>query len=315
MPPYLKDLEMQPNKPILFEKTGVVNPDTQIETPLVVTEPPRIVINDEFLKKRPLSYSSLKHFSKSPKDYIWYLSQPYQAPSDSQIIGKAVECLVFEATKFPEKFQPYGDINRRTNEGKAQWEKLLKIAEINKKTLISETDIIKAEMCAQAVFNNHNVKPYVQAVTRTQIKLEWIDKKYNLPMIGYADMEGDYNGNFVGEFKTTQDGSDDGFPRQAFNFDYHIQIGTYSLGYHKKYYKFPNYFFIVVETTEPYKSNIFFCDPKYLEACREEVDYLLVSFRYCMDENMFHQGYEFWQQSMPYSIMKLPGYARLRSKI
>ena len=46
------------------------------------------MITREMLEDRPLSFSSLKEFAKSPKHYMDYISRPKTPPTDAKI-GRA----------------------------------------------------------------------------------------------------------------------------------------------------------------------------------------------------------------------------------
>lgn len=272
------------------------------------------MITAEFLKTRPLSYSSLKYFNESPKHYIHYLTKPKEPPTDNQKLGTLIELMIFDEEKIPKKINFHDKIDRRTKAGKEEWESLLN--NNDGRLLVPSSFIEIAEKCKESVMNNEKIKPYIDSITRTQIKLEWNEKKYNVPLIGYVDFQGEIDGNmFIGDFKTTQDCSEEGFSKEIYKWKYYLQDAVYLLGYHKKFYKFPDYYYITVETSEPYNSNIFHCDSDYVNQCRAEIEFLLQSFKYCMDNDQFDLGYEFWLfDTMPYFNLRLPGYAKLKSK-
>ena len=62
-------------------------------------------------------------------------------------------------------------------------------------------------------------------------------------------------------------------------------------------YKFPYFIFLAVENAEPFNVSVNFVDSKTAEEAKEEFDATLTAFRYCMDKDLFHQGYEFRLQS------------------
>jgi len=51
-----------------------------------------LIINDEFLKGRPLSQSKMTKFRKSPRHYVDSIVEP-KAPSELMIKGNAIDVL------------------------------------------------------------------------------------------------------------------------------------------------------------------------------------------------------------------------------
>ena len=79
----------------------------------------------ETIEKRPLSYSSLKSFSISPKHYISYLTKERTPPTAALIQGSVFDILLLTPEDFEKKLYiapPY-EHSARTNLGKAEREK------------------------------------------------------------------------------------------------------------------------------------------------------------------------------------------------
>jgi len=73
------------------------------------------------LEERPLSFSSLKEFAKSPKHYMDYISKPKTPPTDAMKLGSAVHCMILTPELFNDQFAVAPEINKRTNAGKEEW--------------------------------------------------------------------------------------------------------------------------------------------------------------------------------------------------
>jgi len=265
--------------------------------------------------ERSLSPSSLKAFRKSPRHYMEYLfGEKPEVPAFA--MGSLIDCLLTEPENFDELFIKHERPNMRTNAGKEEMAKLIEQANEQHKTLITQEDIDTAKLAVEGAMNVPMIKDLVEGMTETQIKLKWKDRKTGLPIYGRADMESNAWGEeWLVEIKTTgkAEGADpDNFFRDALKFQYDIQMAAYLDGYHKTRYKFPNFMFIVIETNPPYNASAILADSKFIEQAKEEWRGTLDAFRYCLDRNLFNQGYEFRLHTMPYFSMQYPGWHRPR---
>jgi exodeoxyribonuclease VIII len=273
-------------------------------------------ITPEYLSKRPLSYSSLKAFRKSPKHYIQYLTEPFEA-TDAMILGKAVDCLTLEPEQFEKRFEVYEKFDKRTNEAKLRWSIMNDLAKENKQTLLNRDQYELALKCKDSLMSHKQSRELIEGITKTQLKLNWTDTKTNIPLIGYADFESTaWDELFVVDLKTCQDAEPDKFSRQALDLDYMIQCGAYLDAYHKIWYKFPSFIFLAVETKEPFNVSVNFCDDRYISIAKNEFHSTLEAFKKCMDENRFNEGYEYNPNKEDnFSLMKIPGYFKPKYSI
>ena len=262
------------------------------------------------LEERPLSYSSLKHFRKSPKHYVQYIVEPRKPPTDSQIIGTAFELALFEPEKYGERIMVYEKPNLRSNAGKEEWQK---IKDQGKgKVMITEEQAKTVQEMTVSARSNDEMMRYVSSVTRLQRRLKWTDKKAGIPFIGYVDAEGQpFGEDFSFEIKTTKSADPNDFIRDYIKYDYHMQTATYSAGY-SRIGRFPNFMVLAFENTAPYNCTPFLIEGKTLEAAKEEWRNSVDAFRFCIDNDMFDKGYEFLLQSMDYFALRIPGYYKPR---
>lgn len=270
-----------------------------------------IVIDDQWLKKRPLSASSLKAFRKSPKHYIEYITKPRESKPEF-VVGSALECLILEPEKFEKKFQVYQKFDKRSNKAKEQWTEMLVNAKNSKVELITEEEIDLATRMAESVFANESCMEWLNRKRYIQRKFLYTDHATQLPVVGYIDFDAEVDEIItIVDVKTTVDGEPDKWFRDAAKFEYDIQVGAYLEGYRRKFYAFPDFKFLVVEKNSPNNAYIVNCPGKYLEEAREEFRQTLVAFRYCMTENLFHMGYDFWLfDTLSGFTMQKPRYKR-----
>ncbi len=266
-----------------------------------------IQVTQEFLNDRPLSYSSLKEFRKSPKHYTEYVLQAKKEYVEAFVLGNAVETLVFDESNFVNRFELFEKFAKRSNVDKEKWELMLENAKANNKILIDTETFALANIMAKTVKNTPETAYYLEHVKAIQKKLSWTDKKTGIPIIGYVDAECEIDEHLIIiDFKTSDSSDPNEFYKSAASFDYEIQVGCYLTGYHKKYFLFPEFMFMVVEKKAPYNATMIHCPGDYVNYAKEEFEHSLTAFKYCMDKQEFHRGYHFWDVDMGYFNMEKP---------
>lgn len=245
-------------------------------------------IDMNFLESRPLSYSSLKNFLKSPQHYIQYITEKKE-PTAAMIFGSLVDCLLLTPDDFENQFAVLPEINRHTNEGKAQYAALQDAAQ--GKTLIDAETLTQAQDLITALNNNASVKSYLDRVEKTQVKFNFeID---GLPFVSKLDIIGD---TFICDFKTAASAEPNSFTKSALNFDYDLQAAIY-LKAVKKEKVFPDYFWIAAEKDKPFACSVIKADADFLEFGQKKLEKGIENFKYCMRENLFNKSYDFWTAS------------------
>lgn len=275
-----------------------------------------IEFNPEF-EKRPLSYSSLKAFQKSPQHFVEYRINKKE-PTASMALGNIVDVLILTPDDYENKFviQP-DDIKKPTSAQYGAKDKTLKTqeqidkyeswcAENKHKTWICQEDADLARFLADKTFKNQKAKELLDRVVRTQDKISWTHKGTNLPMIGYKDATGD---SFILDLKTSNDGSPEGYTKAAFQFGYHIQAGAYLDAEKTLYGKFPDFFHLVVETTAPYNISVYKADKDFIALGKQQYEELLMQVKFCDENNLWFQGYEF-HSAVGYHQLDIPGWAK-----
>ncbi len=272
------------------------------------TKKVELIIDDEFLKTRPLSKTSLIKFKRSPAHYIHYLTAPKEK-TEALMLGSVVDCLTLTPNIFEKRFMLLPEINMRTNDGKAEYAKLL--SEADGKELISPKLLAQATNMRDALLTNKKSAEYlVDIAIYAQRKLNWLDTESNLPMTGYTDFDADDPVDMLGELKTAANADIDEFSRDAYKFDYHIQAALYLEAFRKKLYRFPKFVFIVVEKEAPYGVSVFDkISPSFFKLGAQEVAKLRQQFRHCMKNDLFKSSYEYKSVDGGH-LLDLPAYAR-----
>jgi hypothetical protein len=269
------------------------------------------VIDMQMLSERPLSYSSLKEFRKSPKHYVRYLDKRRET-TEAMMIGNVVECLSLEPEKFDLKFMVFDKIPLTSKENKEKYQALVTQAKENRLTLVTRETHETAKKCVQSLFDHDIARKIIEARKRVQLKMRWMHKETGLPMTGVIDFESRaWESDFIIDLKTAKSADPDQFIRDAANLDYHIQCGSYLDGYPRTQFKFPSMAFVVVENDEPFNVSVMFCENQYTERALDEYHGTVRAFRYCLDNQLFHMGYDFrLMGTKDYFGMSLPGYMK-----
>lgn len=273
----------------------------------------RPVINQAFIEKRPLSPSSMKAFRKSPRHYMDYLfGEKKEKPAYT--MGNLVDFLLTQPDKFEELVMLYEKPNLRTNAGKEEMALLKDAAAKGNLQLATAEEVKAAKKCVDSAMSVDFARELIENRVRGQIGLKWRHKRLNLPIRGFVDFESNAWGeDWIVEVKTTgkEQGADpDKFIRDAMSLGYDIQGGAYLDAYKTKQYRFPYLIFLALEVVEPFNCSVNFCDAHFIERAKKEWLGTLAAFRYCMDNNLFHQGYEFRLQAMDYFSMNYPNWVK-----
>lgn len=240
----------------------------------------RIDLN--FLKTRPLSYSSIKEFAKSPKHYVHYVSAKRE-PSKAMDLGSLLHCLIMYPSKFNDQFIVSPNVDRRTKDGKLVWEEFVAIS--NGKTIITEDDLSEATLISDSVMS---IPVIQQAVTDCHyFEQEFGFEIQGLPFRGFVD--GINVGEYILEIKTMNDASPSNITREFFNRKYHIQAGLYNL-VHNLPIKY-----LIVETKAPYNSMLLDVTDQYIKKGQEELFDLTEKFNTCIALDAFNAGYQFME--------------------
>lgn len=266
------------------------------------------MITIEDLKARPLSYSSLKEFAKSPEHFIHYRESP-RKDTAAFIFGDLLDTLLLTPEQYDKKFifglEKDGEkLDKRSAANKEAWAAFYKANE--GKRVISKEEHAEAKTMVKKINKNKHIAEKLKREGEAQKTIRWTDHETGLPCIAKLDKVTD---NAILELKSTQDANPDNFPRDCFKFKYHIQTGMYMRAVREKRLYGRDYHIIAIEKSEPYGVALYKPTANFLKAADQEVSRLLQAFKYCMDENLWNQSYEFGH---PFGSIQLdlPYYAR-----
>lgn len=255
------------------------------------------MVTIESLKERPLSFSSIKEFAKSPRHYLDYINRHKTSPTDAMKLGSLVHCLMLRPELFNEQFSVSPDINKRTNAGKEEWAEFCRLNE--GKTVVEDSDYEHARRLVDTAMTNDNIYNAVKSCY--DFEREWQMEIDGLPYRGFYD---GISTDYILEVKTINDASPKNVVSDFYKRKYHLQASLYSLSQ----FGFP-ILYVIIETSQPYLSYIAMADDDYIGQGSIDIGKLNEKFNYCMDNNDFNKGYEFHVSGnvkigLPWSVEK-----------
>jgi len=261
-------------------------------------------------KEETLSYSSLKEFGKSPRNFINYKLAPRKPQTESQIFGSLCDCFLTTPEKFEELFSlvtnfPTTDnqkgfcndmISGKTKEDafsnnysrgnlEATYESLKSYIDaiLSGKMVCTKEQKEQAEKIVENLKKSELVMQYIDSCDKFQNKKEWEFKGWKFK--GFTDAEGL---NLIIDFKFSKDADPDKFERDIINYDYFMQMGMYA-SHHEG---IPECYFIVYDKSLNF--SVIKIDYSLLSYGKRKYAYLVTKLNQCIKENRFTESYNFF---------------------
>lgn len=255
------------------------------------------MVDMQTIEQRPLSFSSIKEFAKSPKHYLKYINKERTPPTDAMKLGSIVHCLMLTPDVFNEQFAVSPDINKRTNAGKEEW---AQFSALNQgKIVVDNSDYEHARRLVDTAMTNDSIYNAIKSCH--SFEKEWKMDIDGLPYRGFYD---GLSADYILEIKTINDASPKNVMSDFYKRKYHMQASLYSMSF----FNLP-ILYIIVETSEPYLSYMAYTDEAYINQGTKEISRLNDTFKRCMETDSFNSGYEYHSNgnltiSLPWSVEK-----------
>ena len=261
-------------------------------------------------KEEVLSYSSLKEFGKSPRNFIKYKLKPKTPQTESQILGSLCDCFLTTPDKFEQMFVIVDNFPTTENQkgfcndvingkeieeafknnysrGKAEdvYSGLKSYCDaiISKKMVCSTKQKEEAEIIINNLKKSELIMTYIDSCDKFQNKKEWTYNGWKFK--GFTDAEGT---RLIIDFKFTKDADPDKFEREIFNYDYFLQMGMYA----DSDEGLPECYFIVYDRTLNF--SIIKLDYSLIHYGIRKYHYLVEKLNQCIKENRFTESYNFF---------------------
>jgi PDDEXK-like domain of unknown function (DUF3799) len=238
------------------------------------------MITLDTLKERPLSYSSIKEFAKSPAHYINYLNKP-KKQTPELTFGSALHCLILQPEEFNNQFIKTRKLDLRKTADKEENERITKEAEATGKIVIQEDMFEEVNNLKERCLRDNEL---VSILSNSKKEVRENIELYGLPFVRIKDIETDTR---VVDIKTVQNASLDAIIKDFFNYQYYIQAAIYE----------GSFSFYVVEKNEPFYTGLLPISDEFLIYGRKQLQKLCVAFNYCLENvECFNMSYDFWYQ-------------------
>ena len=277
-------------------------------------------------KTETLSYSSLKAFAKSPRNFIQYKLKPRSPQTESQIFGSLCDAFLTTPEKVNEMFVFIKSFPTSENQvgfcndmiaGKSKedaYANNYKTGGVDK-VYDSVGSYVEAVLsgklvCTQKMYDEsfkivENLKKsdlvmqYVNSCNSFQNKREWEYSGWKFK--GFTDAEGT---RLIIDFKFSKDSDPDKFERDIVNFDYFMQMGMYS----ESDNSLPECYFIVYDKSLNF--SVIKIDYSFLSYGIRKYKYLVAKLEDCIKNNRWSESYNFWdvQQRTVYKPKWIKGF-------
>lgn len=239
--------------------------------------------------EKPLSFSSLKAFKESPKDFIKYCLREKEE-TEAMFFGSLVHCMVLEPDQFYYRYfilddtakclEIGGKSPRATNAYK-EWKQELIARNFGKK-LVPVNIHQQAEIMASGITHNYAAARIMKMAPEREKKIEWQYKNFRFH--GFVDM----NGEVVIDLKTCADANPRKFQYEARQNNYPLQGGMYLTGLkeNKPYY--------IIAADKKGGVSVHCLTEDIIQDALHEYERLVDRFNECMLKEQFDMSYDFF---------------------
>lgn len=280
-------------------------------------------------KEERLSYSSLKAFSESPREFINYKLKLRTPKNEGQVLGTLCDCMLTTPDELETKIaivekMPSTDMQKnfcndvisglsieeahKNNYKSGTPEKAYAPLKEYIDAVLSGKDMATPQLKEQAEKIVENLKKsdlvmqYVNSCHSFQNKLEW--KQNGWDFLGFTDAEGD---GLIIDFKYAGKGSDPNkFEREIINMKYYLQAALYTQAL--EYDGIPNFYFIVYDKSLNF--SVIKLDYALVQYGIREYKYLLAKLEECIKGNRWGESYNFFDHSSSVRTVYKPGWLK-----
>ena len=265
----------------------------------------------DWMSRRKLSYSRIKHFRVSPLEFVHRLETPFEQ-TPAMLKGSVVDAILTEKKNFNKLFfiapEP---ISRRSNEGKAKYWMYQQIA--GDAEVIDEDLFNECLHIANSVRQNPAARYYIDRKHMGQQWVEWKHPETGYQFIGKTDWTSDPKEPdfFIADLKCMSKADTESFQRDIFKMDYHIQESSYRKAFFYRGIFNVRFVWIVVESSEPYNVNVISPDKNMMAFADEELHNSLLAFKYCHENNLWHRSFDWLRDELVnYGTAYKPGWVK-----
>ena len=235
----------------------------------------------------PLSFSSLKAFSRSPLAFLDYKLGPRKETA-AMNFGTLVHRAILE----PEKYEQTTLIW----DGRRAGNKYLDFKEENAdKDILTPKEAMDIRLIASRVLDHPYAGPMVRQCT--QFEKPFTIEQCGVPHRGIIDGIGEW---FILDLKTTQNVSHRSLQRTIYDFKYYMQAAIYQRATEIMGLDCSSYFVLAVESGAPHHVQVVELEPHYIARGHLEWERMLKSWKAWDGKSAHgHDGEDGWMMDAP----------------
>ena len=234
--------------------------------------------------KEILGHSALVEILKSPKHYFHRISNPH-VPTASLEFGTALHAALLEPERFAETYIVSPKFDRRTKEGKADaaaWEEAHKGA-----VSVDEAELKKLQGMQKAVLEHSGAKKLLSKCY-VEMSYFWTDEDTGFqcrvrPDVLALDDQGDVIAAI--DVKSTSNASKDKFQKSVMDYGYDLNAAFYSDAIERAIGRRVPYYFLAVESAEPYGVALYKAGQSMLAVGRDKYRSALQLLQWCREND------------------------------
>lgn len=235
----------------------------------------------EYRQAEGVNKSTLWNLRKSPAHYKYFLENQREDTA-AFAFGRAVHAAILTPSAFKKDFVviPEG-IDRRTKAGKEEYQAFLDASAGKEILTAADAETVKA--IVKAFKKNRDAVQLLKG-TKREKPLFWTDDN---GIFCKCRIDA-YKAGLIVDLKTAQDAETETFTKEALRYGYDVQAAHYLDAYqHKESAVRPEWYFIVIEKTEPYAINILRADIGFLDYGFIRRQELIEKLKACQDQKEY----------------------------
>ena len=235
----------------------------------------------DYFKIKALSNSALTCLKQSPEVFRdrYILGKP-QAESDAFRIGSAVHCMVLEPHLFSERYAAAPRVDKRTKQGKADWE--IFQSAVGGRELLTENENAEIIATAQAFGKHADLIDMLSSekIIEQPIYFELFGQQFKAKPDCVI-----LSRSTIIDIKTTASVKPRKFAWSAMDYGYHRQAAIYMHACELKYQKPFRFLFACVEKKYPFEVSVSELDGEDVAAGWDQVEKLVDEYQRRKEQN------------------------------
>lgn len=253
------------------------------------------ISNEQYHASEGISRSKLMLLDKSPY-HFWYETMsglaPKQEATPAMNIGSAFHTMLLEPAKFQLEFAIAPKVDRRTKQGKEEWDLFSQVSE--GKIILSDDQFAKIGKMVELVSKHEIVTTLLDEAVFEQ-SIYWTDKETGLQFKTRPDI---WSSKMVVDLKTTNNANLYSFSRSALEYGYYLQAGMAFEACKALGKPFEMFVILACEKEEPHVPAVYIMKDDALKFGIEQFNTYKRKLKDCLDSNKW-EGYLVQELGVP----------------